>query len=70
MSEKEYFPRFLIDPPTFFSPLKDLIEFREEAKTMLSEYPGNKQWLEALSAVNKDIAERKRSPLPGDKSDE
>lgn len=49
---------FLIDGPSPFAPLDELLAFRKECKAMLVEYPGHPQWLEELASVNQSIRER------------
>lgn len=50
---------FLIDGPSPFAPLEELLAFRKQCKEMLVEYPDHPQWQQELEAVIQSIAERK-----------
>lgn len=70
MSDERSLPVFLIDPPSPFAPMSELISFRDEALAMLVKYPGHSQWLDELDRVNDDIQWRSANPLPGDTEQE
>ena len=51
-------PVFLIDGPTPFAPIDELIAWRDECLKMLSEYPGHPQWAGELASANEWIDAR------------
>jgi len=66
MTNDPEYPICLIDPPTGFDPLEELIGFRQEALEMLEQYPGHPQWLDELESVDEKIEWRRLNPLPND----
>lgn len=50
------YPHFLIDGPGPFSPIKELLAFRDECRSMLERYPNHVQWQAELEAVDRVIA--------------
>ncbi len=52
------YPDFLIDGPSPFAPIGELLAFRRECMAMLEKYPNHSQWLSELDSVERAIAGR------------
>lgn len=54
------YPMFLIDPPSPFASLHELVDFRKRCLEVLEQYPGHEQWRHELEEVERAIAVRQR----------
>lgn len=52
------YPHFLIDGPSPFAPIGELLAFRGECMAMLERYPNHSQWQSELDSVEQAIAGR------------
>lgn len=60
-SDRDY-PQFLIDGPSPFAPIEELLAFRRECMAMLGEYPDHSQWQFELESVEQAIAGQSENP--------
>ncbi len=56
------YPHFLIDGPSPFAPIEELLAFRRECMAMLGEYPSHSQWQSELETVEQAIAGQSANP--------
>ncbi|NOT71809.1 MAG: hypothetical protein HOP09_11195 [Hyphomicrobium sp.] len=49
-------PIWLIDGPSFFAPMQELLAWQQECEDMLRQYPAHPQWQSELDDVTKTIA--------------
>lgn len=56
------YPQFLIDGPSPFAPIEELLAFRRECMAMLGEYPDHSQWQSELESVEQAIARQFENP--------
>jgi hypothetical protein len=54
-------PMFLIDGPSPFAPLSELLAWRDECRAMLAKHPDHSQWLDALVSVEQAIANHRKT---------
>lgn len=59
MSDRSSEQYFLIDGPSPFAPIAELLAFRDECQAMLTEFPNHPQWLDELKRVTTTIEERR-----------
>jgi len=52
------YPYFLIDGPSPFAPVEELLAFRSECRAMLVAHPKHPQWQSELDNVDQAIASR------------
>ena len=55
-------PHFLIDCPSPFAPIGELLAFRGECMAMLGRYPARAQWQSELDSLEQAIAGRSENP--------
>lgn len=60
MPNPEDFPWLIIDPPSPFSPISELEDFRDDCHAALQKSPGHPQWERELERVEANLRERRK----------